>query len=69
MEERGKLWTVYNGALQFKNCSVNSRPFSKLAPLPNKGHRKSMKLMCDFFYLHCRVVYWLHHSLKRPYKP
>ncbi len=38
---------------QFKNCSVHTRPSSKMAPLPQGAHRKSMKLMCEILYLHC----------------
>ncbi len=42
--------------------SVHSRPSEKLAPQPQGGHRKSMKLMCKTFDQHCRYQIWLRHT-------
>ncbi len=43
----------------FVHLNVNTRPSSKLAPLTQVGHTKSMtlsmKLMCETFDLHCKL--------------
>ncbi len=48
LEERGKLWQWL-------------RVYSGVGPLQQRGHRKSMKSMCETFDQHCReglIFFW-----------